>query len=901
MSSRTFVPLTLCLVVAAVSTAAADSQHQTCIQRSFGVPTRPGPPNWWDPVTAGGDPSLDDPRWNQASAQSFQFGSAESPLHVRTLWSNAGGTDALYVSFISDLAPNPSTTRDVFLGFRRAHPDTKGTVDPSDDEFGYIFQFHLGAAIAGQAQTLRYCGRYENGSHTECPYADNWWRLFRDVNGIATCGTDSNPGEQYVAWNGGAVTTPPIGWMDKLRFWQITAPGPLQNRWAIQARIPFATATDPAWLAGHAYAAGDKVSNNGVTYQCITAGTSAASGGPAGIATDITDNTAHWKYVPTAVDLGIEKGSTYWYEATEDPVGPGAVPYTSLGKFPTPNAAAGLTGVTKSICPNVSNPDFLVHEELGSTPAPGAPDPKCTNCKPEDFSALLAFGASPVSPAVCDGGLSVDPGGIGAFYNDSRTSFDDVLGAPVNALKSIQAPLANTMIVQVENKSSSPIDVPLLARFRLANWGTAPFSAGSTDLGAFDAIRGSENGICSGGGAPPCSGPFPIQPSLSPTNRNRRAITFKWTLDDNERCAYGRATGCEECTCDPTNGCDPLAPAGTKGTRPTGTTGCVKKHFPHECMYVELSAPNGGVTFVQQSAYNNMDFGPLSVLAREALVDARKLPTVPGQAFQDIYLMVMPRNMPVSVPPTTTTVQLVQESAITAATRIAQPYIDDLNRVPPDQIPALEKRFARAAIAIRVPENDERVRRIIAARRIMPDDDVRRVDGLLRLALVSTKGDGPSAQQTRDAVTTLGAEQAAEVVPTLDIYPFYRPGDRGPAYQPMTGFTLFLSHEATLAGMRYAIDGADKVRENVYHMRIPVGFARKIQVRAQAIVGNEAVLIPGQAKWPCSTCCSNQRCGLLAGLGNTVPGVLAGVFVAGRRRRRGTAKQAKAPVEPVKG
>lgn len=57
-----------------------------------------------------------------------------------------------------------------------------------------------------------------------------------------------------------------------------------------------------SWASGHAYALGDRVLNDtGKTYLCITAGTSAGSGGPTGTTADITDNTVHWKYISQAI------------------------------------------------------------------------------------------------------------------------------------------------------------------------------------------------------------------------------------------------------------------------------------------------------------------------------------------------------------------------------------------------------------------------------------------------------------------------------------------------------------------------------------------------------------------------------------------------------------------------
>lgn len=52
-----------------------------------------------------------------------------------------------------------------------------------------------------------------------------------------------------------------------------------------------------AWAASTAYVVGDRRTNASRCYKCITAGTSAGSGGPTTTAADITDNTAHWTYL----------------------------------------------------------------------------------------------------------------------------------------------------------------------------------------------------------------------------------------------------------------------------------------------------------------------------------------------------------------------------------------------------------------------------------------------------------------------------------------------------------------------------------------------------------------------------------------------------------------------------
>ncbi len=60
------------------------------------------------------------------------------------------------------------------------------------------------------------------------------------------------------------------------------------------------------WAGSRAYAVGNYVTNGGNAYKCVTAGTSAASGGPTGTAASVADGTVVWEYdgVPlTAADV----------------------------------------------------------------------------------------------------------------------------------------------------------------------------------------------------------------------------------------------------------------------------------------------------------------------------------------------------------------------------------------------------------------------------------------------------------------------------------------------------------------------------------------------------------------------------------------------------------------------
>ena len=71
----------------------------------------------------------------------------------------------------------------------------------------------------------------------------------------------------------------------------------------------------PAWLASHAYSVGAAVINGGNGYVCTVAGTSAASGGPAGSGTSIVDGGVTWTWV-----TGPSSSSSFaWTTAGADP------------------------------------------------------------------------------------------------------------------------------------------------------------------------------------------------------------------------------------------------------------------------------------------------------------------------------------------------------------------------------------------------------------------------------------------------------------------------------------------------------------------------------------------------------------------------------------------------------
>jgi len=586
---------------------------------------------------------------------------------------------------------------------------------------------------------------------------------------------------------------------------------------------------------------------------------------------------------------GIEKGSTFFYEATAelDRPAPTSPPTTTPPIDIGPTARIGWfpPNLSNTVCPTS---DTVIHPE------------------PADLAAL--YTTTIPSGVTCEG-ITIDRDHIGVLFNQPPPT--DPEAAPLDfkfkAYNASGVAKPNTVIALPENASGASISVALQARFRLAGWGSAPWSS-TTDTGRWNDIRGAEHGICAAGSPGACT-PVTIDA------HHHGVISFPWQLGDDttgigdsEYCEFGLMPPTGTCVqhCDCANPADCAAGTGVQANS-TKLWPCVPSIYrDDQCMLVELDAPNSNATFLHQSIWRNMAFGAMSTMAHDALIDARQLPTAPGQQLQDIYFVAIPRNMPSSVPAGTTTVLLTQKAALASAAQIARPYIEDLQRDKERQ-KLVRARLERSAKAFggdgyggdlgRGTPDDELAQRIVAARVLMAKHDFDRTGNLLRLAASRGRGNAPHASLVEDAVKAVGSSAAAEVVPTLEVYPFYRPFAKGAVLQPMTSFAIFLSHEQTLSGMDFAIDGAERVGANVYHLKIPIGNARKIQVRAQAIVGAEAALPPGNASWPCAGGCAcgggaQRRCGLLSVVGNTAPGLIAGVLVVRRRKKRPTSPAA---------
>lgn len=99
-------------------------------------------------------------------------------------------------------------------------------------------------------------------------------------------------------------------------------------------------ATIPSWAGATLYALDDRVTNGGNAYVCITGGVSAPTGGPTSDtlpgADDITDGTAHWRYIIAGTALAD-------VVANPKTTGPVAAAARALSELMNP--LIGITGV----------------------------------------------------------------------------------------------------------------------------------------------------------------------------------------------------------------------------------------------------------------------------------------------------------------------------------------------------------------------------------------------------------------------------------------------------------------------------------------------------------------------------------------------------------------------------
>lgn len=126
-------------------------------------------------------------------------------------------------------------------------------------------------------------------------------------------------------WVGGANVSDPI--------WVLTLMSPLQydhpggsTLTMVPGPYITGTATPATWVGNTFYASGKVFVNGANVYKVTTPGTSAASGGPTGTGTDITDGTMHCKYFGLA---GFGNSQVYTSTDGVHPVDAGAIALAS--------------------------------------------------------------------------------------------------------------------------------------------------------------------------------------------------------------------------------------------------------------------------------------------------------------------------------------------------------------------------------------------------------------------------------------------------------------------------------------------------------------------------------------------------------------------------------------------
>ena len=172
-----------------------------------------------------------------------------------------------------------------------------------------------------------------------------------------------------------------------------------------------------AWAITTAYVVGDRRTNGGNCYQCITAGTSAGSGGPTTTAADITDGSVHWRYLgggtgaidvlAASVNTGAIVGVSGDINLISTPVGGWTsvinVLDAALGNDVQTDASLRVARIAQLSAPGIGTPNAIRAAVLGVSGV--------TTCTvfPNNTDVVDANGQSPHSvQALVQGGADQD-------------------------------------------------------------------------------------------------------------------------------------------------------------------------------------------------------------------------------------------------------------------------------------------------------------------------------------------------------------------------------------------------------------------------------------------------------------------------------------------------------------
>ena len=447
-----------------------------------------------------------------------------------------------------------------------------------------------------------------------------------------------------------------------------------------------------------------------------------------------------------------------------------------------------------------------------------------------------AFAPIAVSAGLCSGDLHVDRVGVAS---------GGVLGTMM--------PTAGTIDLGVEVRNESATAVAagsLIAQFRIANWGVQNPTGSWIDVP--HTLPASDPAATGHAGEAKSTVPIPARDASGP---GRAIVTLSgWDLGPDEECQYTwqqathwdaavRAAWFAKCRlCD-----DPSNPGADDGAERASGGVCLPARYLHQCVAAEIRG--GNLSFGTRSRYSNLNFAPLSVHDEHALIDVRGLPTIEGQVWQDIYFIVMPRNMPRTTGGETYP-QIIAGNAARMAEQLAAKGGGDN---APEAIHARQAQLRDLAKHAGKMENER----------------------------------GGAEALVMDVARTLDTETLAHLVPTLEVYAYYRvPSTAGAnrVLAPLTSFAVVTHHDGPVNGFFWSLDGAEHVGGNIYRTQVPVEGFRRLRVHVEAIEGPKATTAHDR-NWPCG-CCSNGNCPAAYQMGNAGLAFLALLWATRRRRRR---------------
>ena len=213
----------------------------------------------------------------------------------------------------------------------------------------------------------------------------------------------------------------------------------------------------------------------------------------------------------------------------------------------------------------------------------------------------------------------------------------------------------------------------------------------------------------------------------------------------------------------------------------------------HQCVYVTLSG--SGLQFLNDSAFQNMDFDEASVVEREAEISVVDVSPQPADALLAVETINMPRNLPSGT----------DEGQFFEA-RMAQ---------------LMERGGALA-------EKLQRVRRVLG------------------------RGEADPKRRLQTFVDALSAADVSQdelelFFPTYRVHCYHDTGERVknasgeqvPVYREQSSFGFYVYHEGPITGWQTSIDGATRTDEALYQLAMPATGKATIRVRVQAVTPEE--------------------------------------------------------------